>query len=119
MDHAKGRNFSSTSSIFGDFSRTCAIEGGRLRLMLAEYTLLAAVDDEVIDEAEIRREALKARLSSESLLDAMPSGIADNEDIVTLGLGGKRDDEPDDADEVIDIVETLFEYGDSEVDAFS
>jgi hypothetical protein len=35
-NQAKGRNFSSTSSMIGDFSRTCAIEGGRLRFMLPE-----------------------------------------------------------------------------------
>ena len=36
FNHAKGRNFSNTSSMIGDFSRTCAIEGGRLRFMLPE-----------------------------------------------------------------------------------
>jgi hypothetical protein len=35
-NHAKGCNFSSTSSMIGDFSRTCAIEGGRLHCMLPE-----------------------------------------------------------------------------------
>ena len=35
-NQAKGRNFSIMSSMIGDFSRTCAIEGGRLRFMLPE-----------------------------------------------------------------------------------
>ena len=65
--HVKGRNFSSTSSIFGDFSRTCAIEGGQFCSMLAEYALLTAVDDEVIDELEIRCKAHRNRYQTPGL----------------------------------------------------
>jgi hypothetical protein len=35
---------------------------------------------------------------------------------VTLGLGGIKEDDPDDPDEDMDIVDSRFEYGDSDDD---
>lgn len=63
-DYENGRNFSRTSSMLGVFSSTWAIDGGRLRLILAEYELLAAVEDDVNDDVEVRWEARRARRSS-------------------------------------------------------
>ncbi len=78
-----------------------------------EYALLAAVDEEeVMDEAEMRREMRVARLSSLLLLALTldePSGMADNEDTVMLGLGGMSDEEEDEAEEAMDIMDIRFE----------
>jgi hypothetical protein len=85
--------------------------------LIVEYTLLAAVDDEVKDEAEILRDARNARLDPSSftpvglrvlLVSEAPSGIADNEDIVTLGLGGMSDD-AEDAEDETDITDPCLE----------
>ena len=43
INQVKGRNF----------SRTCAIEGGRLRFIVVEYALLAAIDEDARDDEEI------------------------------------------------------------------
>ena len=53
-NQVKGCNFSSTSSMIGDSSRTCAKEGGRLHFMLPEKMLLAAVEEEVNDDMEVQ-----------------------------------------------------------------
>jgi hypothetical protein len=59
----------------------------------------------------MRREIRVARLSSLLLLALTldePSGMADNEDIVMLGLGGMSDEEVE-AEEAMDIIDSRFE----------
>jgi len=63
-DYENGRNFSRMSSVLGFFSSTWAIDGGRLHLILVEYELPAAVEDDVNDGVEVRWEARRARHSS-------------------------------------------------------
>ena len=109
---ARGWSFPSISSNLTDFSRTCAIDGGRPRWRFAEYALVAAkVDDK--DAAEIRREArdaLPLRLPSSCVnseeappLEAAEpdSGIAESGK-TGLGCGGGKDEVEEVADEFIE-----------------
>lgn len=84
------------------------MDGGRLRL-IDEYEVLAAVDDEAIDDIEMRFAACAVRRSSGESVppwrggrsdDVRPglSGIADSDDIVMLGLGGSSDEVDDEGD---------------------
>lgn len=83
------------------------MDGGRLRLRLAAYALLAAVLDEAKEDVEIRFDARAARRSSCASIESTfipfekddgASGIADREETVTLGLGGDREDVEDDGE---------------------
>lgn len=82
--------------MLGECSRTWAIEGGRLRLRLLAYALLAAVLDDAIDEEDIRCAARFGERPSCCSVDLRTpvgdSGMADSEDTVTLGLGGSREE---------------------------
>jgi len=119
--YENGRNFSRTSSSVGVFSSTCAIEGGRLRLMVVEYELLAAVEEDVKDEMEVQCALRRARRSSfcvsefEVLLSYLGarsavaveglSGIAESEDTVMLGLGGSKEEVEEEGDPDIELTE--------------
>lgn len=71
------------------------------------------MEDEVMDDVDIRLDARPRRSSCCSELsilegrkmDVGPSGMADNEETVMLGLGGKREDVDDEGE--IDVEDRL------------
>ena len=90
------------------------MDGGRLRLIFAEYELLAAVEEDVIDEVEARFDEYvvvrRSSADSEPPLrgrreGARPSGMADKEDIVTLGLGGRSEEADDEGEGDMEIID--------------
>jgi hypothetical protein len=94
------------------------MEGGRLRLIEVEYELLAAVEEDVKDEMEVVCAVRRARRSSfwvsgleascrggRSVVGTGPSGIAEREDTVMLGLGGSKEEVEEEGEPDIELTD--------------
>ena len=118
---AKGRNFSSTSSILDDSPKTCAIEGGRPRFKLDVYAMDGddeedADDDEDDNLRNARFSSFSRCRSSRTLrgIDVGASGMAESaarvDDEVRLGRWREEvDDVAEDEYEAMD--DLLSELG--------